>query len=96
MKMVSSSDSFNTLETKKFYIFFPMIILEFINYKVKLGAKSQRRFWVFKEKNGKFLSVSDIKIIKDEENNQFNKIVKQIEHARKKIIKIGCSYYNWL
>ena len=44
-KMVSSSDSFNTLETKKFYIILQMIILEFINItKQTMELKSQRRF----------------------------------------------------
>ena len=93
-KMVSSSDSFNTLETKKFYIILPNDNSGVYKYyKVKLGAKKVKEgFEYSSEKNGKFLSVSDIKkIIKDEEkNNQFNKIVKQIEHARKK------NNQNWM
>ena len=69
-KMVSSSDSFNTLETKKFYIILPNDNSGVYKYyKVKLGAKKVKEgFEYSSEKNGKFLSVSDIKkIIKDEE-----------------------------
>ena len=68
--MVSSSDSFNTLETKKFYIILPNDNSGVYKYyKVKLGAKKVKEgFEYSSEKNGKFLSVSDIKkIIKDEE-----------------------------
>ena len=69
-QMVSSSDSFNTLETKKFYIILPNDNSGvFKYYKVKLGAKKVKEgFEYSSEKNGKFLNVSDIKkIIKDEE-----------------------------
>tara|TARA_B100001057_G_C22870171_1_gene958473 strand:- start:8034 stop:9023 length:990 start_codon:yes stop_codon:yes gene_type:complete len=69
-QMISSSDSFNTLETKNFYIILPNNNSEVYKYyKVKLRAKKVKEgFEYSSDKNGKFLSVHDIKkIIVDEE-----------------------------
>jgi len=64
-QMVSSSDSFNTLETKNFYIILPNDSSEVYKYyKAKFGAKKVKEgFEYSSDKNGKFLSVHDIKKI---------------------------------
>ena len=64
-QMVSSSDSFNTLETKNFYIILSNDKSEVYKYyKTKYGAKKVKEgFEYSSDKNGKFLSVHDIKKI---------------------------------
>ena len=69
-QMVSSSDSFNTLETKNFYIILPNDNSEVYKYyKLKFNAKKVREgFEYSSNKNGKYLNTNEIKkIIADEE-----------------------------
>ena len=71
-EMISTSDSQNTLELKKFYIILPKLNKEiFTKYKNKYGAKKVKKGFTYSSNiNSKFLSIIELrKLVKKFEND---------------------------
>ncbi len=75
-QMISSSDSYNTIETRNFYVILPQNDNNIISYyKKKFRAKYvKKNFEYSSNSNGKYLTIKELKkIIYDEEKKNYSK-----------------------
>ena len=66
--MITSSDSHNTIQSKKYYIILPSGINNVSQYLKKFSAKQIKKSFSYNSKdNSKYLTVSELKEIIDKE-----------------------------